>query len=585
MKGVMAGLIVIVTVVFASLIGITFVENVFVNLNIEKAIDFLDDFGYWVLAGGSHTVPGDLLPSKDSTYDVGASGTEWAEGHFDNVYGTSSVRVGSRVLTDDGTLLEVDGKDIALREDLGALGATAWVVASDAPADIKTFASLLQNAGYSVWVCDGIDDQVEIQAAIDALSSAASKTEPSGGLVGLTYGKYYISSPISISTWGVHLKGAGNKATLLYLVNNADCNVIEIGVTGTPILPTISDLNIYANKDNNAGTVHGIYMHYAGNPRIERVWIDDADIGIGSSGSSGMSIWDISILASTIENCGTGIRLEGYNASYGIGGAYISHNYIVNNTIGLEIYSYYTRGVEVVGNDIHGCTEEAIKVGNGSTGAYDVTIVANRIETTNTAAKNCIEIDGTGTAVEYLKISNNYISGGKYGIHLSGSWNHSSVDDNVFRGSGTSSLSININSNQRGTISRNIDQAGITAYTDHWKYSNVSVTIGLNDSYGTAVNLYSNSHTIRTAHIKITISGVVAGETVTCKVEALRKDGTTSSVTWTPGVGVNGSHWLDEDDWLSLWTSNVAIYRFNISAKTDQASTAASVTVDAYGTG
>jgi len=52
---------------------------------------------------------------------------------------------------------------------LGQLGATAYVIASDAPAYMKAFATMLQTAGAPVWVCDGTADEVEIQAAINAL--------------------------------------------------------------------------------------------------------------------------------------------------------------------------------------------------------------------------------------------------------------------------------------------------------------------------------------------------------------------------------------------------------------------------------
>lgn len=43
-----------------------------------------------------------------------------------------------------------------------------WVVASDAPAAMLAYATILQAAGAPVWVCDGTADEVQIQAAIDA---------------------------------------------------------------------------------------------------------------------------------------------------------------------------------------------------------------------------------------------------------------------------------------------------------------------------------------------------------------------------------------------------------------------------------
>jgi len=52
---------------------------------------------------------------------------------------------------------------------LGSLGASAWVVADGDSAYIKNYSTVLQQSGYPVWVCDGAADDVQIQAAIDAV--------------------------------------------------------------------------------------------------------------------------------------------------------------------------------------------------------------------------------------------------------------------------------------------------------------------------------------------------------------------------------------------------------------------------------
>jgi hypothetical protein len=58
-------------------------------------------------------------------------------------------------------------KITALNLGLGMIGASAWVIASDANAYIKNCASKLQTLGYPVEVCDGIVDEVQMQAGID----------------------------------------------------------------------------------------------------------------------------------------------------------------------------------------------------------------------------------------------------------------------------------------------------------------------------------------------------------------------------------------------------------------------------------
>src|SRR3990172_3349526 len=52
------------------------------------------------------------------------------------------------------------------------------------------------------YVCDGTDDHVQLQAALDALPST-------GGHVQLSYGRFYIASQVQITKHGVILEGVG----------------------------------------------------------------------------------------------------------------------------------------------------------------------------------------------------------------------------------------------------------------------------------------------------------------------------------------------------------------------------------------
>lgn len=74
------------------------------------------------------------------------------------------------------------------------LSATAWVFASDANAYSLAFAAKLRAAGANVWVCDGTNDDVEIQAAIDAVVGSTSGT----GKVLLSEGQFNISTTIAM---------------------------------------------------------------------------------------------------------------------------------------------------------------------------------------------------------------------------------------------------------------------------------------------------------------------------------------------------------------------------------------------------
>ena len=69
-------------------------------------------------------------------------------------------------------LLKGDGVDADPVEIIpGSLTATCIVVANDAKAEVKAWATILKDAGYPVWICDGTADEIELQAGHDALAS------------------------------------------------------------------------------------------------------------------------------------------------------------------------------------------------------------------------------------------------------------------------------------------------------------------------------------------------------------------------------------------------------------------------------
>jgi len=78
----------------------------------------------------------------------------------------------------------------------GALGASAYIVPSDAPAVIKTFATNLQTAGYPVWVCDGTGDHTDFNTALASYNNiwAMDGTYSFAGTVTVSPGKHLILS-------------------------------------------------------------------------------------------------------------------------------------------------------------------------------------------------------------------------------------------------------------------------------------------------------------------------------------------------------------------------------------------------------
>lgn len=94
--------------------------------------------------------------------------------------------------------------------------ATYVIAASDAPAGIKAQAD---------YVCDGTADNVEIQAAIDALPTYVTG-DKRGGVVHLSIGNFYISSSISMKQYAT-LEGEGWRATTIRAANALNADMIK----------------------------------------------------------------------------------------------------------------------------------------------------------------------------------------------------------------------------------------------------------------------------------------------------------------------------------------------------------------------
>jgi hypothetical protein len=104
-------------------------------------------------------------------------------------------------------------------------GATYLVAASDAPTLVKDQAD---------YVCDGTADNVEIQAAIDALPApnvVYTNMIEGGGTVILSMGTFNIAAPVIIDQPAVTLKGMGTAATTLFAVPLYSGNIITMDST------------------------------------------------------------------------------------------------------------------------------------------------------------------------------------------------------------------------------------------------------------------------------------------------------------------------------------------------------------------
>jgi len=119
------------------------------------------------------------------------------------------------------------------------------------------------------YVCDGVNDEVQINAAIDDAEAAPGGL---GGLVQLSDGGFVIDAPISITTGLIHLKGQGGYNTRLTMGNSANCDLIVYDSEVQNLTPLIiEDMYFHGNTANN--TSGRAFYDSQGTYPIQDVWI------------------------------------------------------------------------------------------------------------------------------------------------------------------------------------------------------------------------------------------------------------------------------------------------------------------------
>jgi len=196
--------------------------------------------------------------------------------------------------------------------------ATVVVAASD---------SLTKSRAQADYRCDGANDEVEIQAAIDALPGTTATT-PSGTVV-LLAGNYYLSDSVRLRRNGLRIVGEGSYNTKIWLADNKDCHMFY----GVPdqgfYFLTIEHLYMNGNNSNNSGDIdcinadgyrdvyiHDCFIEYAARRGIS-IASDNARITncviqhCTDSGIFGETGGDLKILGGKVAlNTGNGITLQ-----------------------------------------------------------------------------------------------------------------------------------------------------------------------------------------------------------------------------------------------------------------------------------
>jgi len=193
--------------------------------------------------------------------------------------------------------------------------------------------SIDNNADY---VCDGENDQVEINAAIDNLPAI-------GGSIYLREGTYFVGDNIIISKSNVALVGAGASTVIkIEDAKNADMSVIY--ASGKDNL-LVQNLRINGNAVNQtSGTMRGIYLYSTKNSKIVDSWVENLrEYGIYLQSSNNNTVTGNTIQGNSLDNSNNNTITSNTFQGNGQHGIYLTAS--SNNTV---------TGNTVQGNDNHG---------------------------------------------------------------------------------------------------------------------------------------------------------------------------------------------------------------------------------------
>jgi hypothetical protein len=192
------------------------------------------------------------------------------------------------------------------------------------------------------YVCDGINDQVEIQAAINALATT-------GGTVKLLEGTYTIGATINLAS-NVILEGCG-KGTKITTAG---------AITITMITATSKDYvwvrNIFLYQPTYAVT--GISFNTCNYSKITGMFINTYDTGINWNTGQYNEIRNNIIWQQTAYSSTWAVTVNAFNQSI------IANNLIYQNSSGLSLLN--STSVVIYGNIFNTSIYKNIQVGNGT---------------------------------------------------------------------------------------------------------------------------------------------------------------------------------------------------------------------------
>ena len=281
--------------------------------------------------------------------------------------------------------------------------ASAVVISSDAPAVAKAVARVAKVAlGNRIQICDGVNDHIEIQAALDALPAT-------GGEVKLLEGTYNVQATINLDS-NQTLRGCGRNTILTTATANLYF-LSAVGGAGTEKVGiVVADLQI----DGGAGVISdcGILFQYTDYSTIQKVYSRrHADYGMLIENS------DFNTIEGNVCQGNTdGIRFHESNSNT------ISGNTCPGNDYGIRLRDTCSDNT-IVGNTCIGNTD-----GIQLYGSSDNTITGNTCQGSSAVGINLTASSDNNTAT-----GNTCNGNSSHGITISSS-DGNTISGNTYQG-------------------------------------------------------------------------------------------------------------------------------------------------------
>ena len=294
------------------------------------------------------------------------------------------------------------------------------------------------------YLCDGTDDQVEINAAIQALPTT-------GGEVVILDGTYNITATVAMNKDNVKLSGNGTVTILKRMWNSSAAEGV-VTVTAANGGCCVENLQIDGNKETYTNiNNYGIYLSSSNNNTVIGNNCNNSNYGIYLSSSSNNTI--------TGNPCN--------NNSYGI---YLDTNSNNNIITGSTCNNNSSRGIYLSGSSNNTITGN--NCNNSSRGIYLSSSSDNNIITGNNCNNSSYGIYLSGSSNNTIT-GNNCNNNTNYGIYLSSSSNNNTITGNTCN---NNSYGVRLSGSDNNTITGNTCIRGTGQASD---YTNSQYTIQL----------------------------------------------------------------------------------------------------------